>query len=261
MQQLQDFTYVKLGGTIDEDNDLGPLAGHIRGKTVIVDLGRITEINNCGVRDWVRWLEDVQQKSQVVLVECSPAIVAQLNLVSNFAGNGYIKSFYVPYFCQACNSEKAMLVDMDELPPDTFTSPTCRCDACDAIMAFDDLEESYFRFIKDARRTIPSESQALLDQVAPGIGERKIVSGAETSSSFVGLPSTTRSHHNDFTAIATGSSVAALRRLREKTGLRTHRNVPEDEAPRPDGVRRWVVVAAATALLVGVAFVGALFLL
>ena len=39
--------------------------------------------------------------------ECSPAIVAQINLVNNFTGSGVVKSFYVPYFCSECDEEKS----------------------------------------------------------------------------------------------------------------------------------------------------------
>jgi anti-anti-sigma regulatory factor len=257
IQQLDQFTYVKLAGILDEDNELVPLSNRIRGDTVIIDLSAVQDINNSGVRNWVKWRQEMQARGvAVVLVECSPAIVAKLNSVSNFNDGGFIKSFYVPYYCQACEMEKAMLVDMDELRGDgAVHAPTCRCDACDGIMAFDDMEESYFTFVKDARRSVPSDSaQKVLEQLTPSAGERKILSRApSTGSSFAGIPST-----NSLSGFGTGASssssigpsASTLRRLRDKTGLRTMRaQRAAGRARRLLPARKWLLLAAGVLLL------------
>lgn len=270
IQQLEEMTYVRLVGTIDEDNELSPLVNRIRGQTAIIDLAGIEDINNCGVRDWVNCLEGLQGRAiNVVLVECSPAIVAKLNTVSNFIEKGYVKSFYVPYFCQACEQEKALLVDMDEFQGDApVKTPTCRCDSCDGIMAFDDLEESYFAFVKDARKSVPPPSvQTLLAQITPASGERKIISKLGGGhSSFAGIPSTSSSSQIS-SQFGTGvssvapPSAATLRRLRDKTGLRTLRRTASDgSGSKPVVSRRRLalIVAAvlvAAGLVVGVALV------
>src|SRR6185503_829319 len=92
VHQRDDVTYVKLGGVIDEDNELTDLIDRIPAGTVVIDLAEIERINSCGVRDWVNWLTKVEKgpggASRVVLVECSPAIVSQINLVNNFTGTG-----------------------------------------------------------------------------------------------------------------------------------------------------------------------------
>lgn len=265
VQQLDQFTYVKVSGTIDEDNDLAALAQRIRGDTAVIDLSAVHDINSCGVRDWVRWRENLQGRGiTVVLVECSSAIVAKLNTVSNFNAGGFLKSFYVPYYCQACETEKGLLVEMDEFrgdgPP---RPPTCRCDACDGIMAFDDLEESYFAFVKEARKGVPPEVvQQLLDHLAPAAGERKIISGAAWGqSSFVGIPSTSSVSGAGFggeTGSRSGVSAASLRRLRDKTGLRTMRRVGDGNVS--DGTRvtlgRWLLIGGIlAAVLIGGAVV------
>jgi len=255
VQQLDLFTYVKISGVIDEDNDLVALAPRIRGEMVVIDLASVHDVNNCGVRDWVKWRELVQGRGiSVVLVECSSAVVAKLNSVSNFLEGGFIKSFYVPYYCAACETEKAMLVDMDELRGEgAVKAPTCRCDACDGIMAFDDLEESYFAFVQGARKAIPAEPLLkLLDQLAPAAGERKIVSGAMArGSSFAGIPSTnSASGFGSGAGSASRVSVSQLRRLRDKTGLRTtRRSEPADEG-QPAGARRRSLLLALGVLLV-----------
>jgi anti-anti-sigma regulatory factor len=153
VQHRGDVSYVKLGGVIDEDNELGDLVDKIPSGTAVIDLGEIERINSCGVRDWVNWLSKLEYSgTRSVLVECSPAIVAQINLVNNFTGNGVVKSFYVPYFCPECDEEKVLLVEASDMGPPPHEPPTCRCDECDLVMDFDDMPDSYFAFLSNQRK-------------------------------------------------------------------------------------------------------------
>jgi len=153
VQHRGDVSYVKLGGVIDEDNELGELVEKIPTGTAVIDLGEIERINSCGVRDWVNWLSKLEYNgTRSVLVECSPAIVAQINLVNNFTGNGVVKSFYVPYFCPECDEEKVLLVEATDMGPPPHEPPTCRCDECDLVMDFDDMPDSYFAFLSNQRK-------------------------------------------------------------------------------------------------------------
>jgi anti-anti-sigma regulatory factor len=159
IQQRGEYSYVKLGGVIDEDNELGELVDRIPAGTALIDVGDIERINSCGVRDWVNWLGKLDvQGARSVLVECSPAIVAQINLVNNFTGNGVVKSFYVPYFCPECDEEKVLLVETSEMGPPPHEPPTCRCDECDLVMDFDDMPDSYFAFLSNAKKVADAES-------------------------------------------------------------------------------------------------------
>src|SRR5262244_1425848 len=128
VQAREDVTFVKLAGVIDEDNELQSLSDRLGAGTAVIDVSEIERINSCGVRDWVNWLSKAEKNgAKVVLVECSPAIVAQINLVNNFTGAGVVKSFFAPYFCPACDLEKVLLVEAQEMvgqePP---KAPTCR---------------------------------------------------------------------------------------------------------------------------------------
>ena len=202
--QKDDVCYVKLSGVIDEDNNLGSLVDQIPAGTAVINVGEIERINSCGVRDWVNWLGKIEKNNaSVVLVECSPAIVAQINLVHNFTGGGAVKSFFAPYFCPACDLEKVLLIETAEMSGQASpTAPTCRCDECDGVMDFDDMEESYFAFVSSGRK-IAQEAKidAVLKEMAPsdGKGERKIRSrvgitgvsgvGSSTSPSSPSTPS------------------------------------------------------------------------
>ena len=158
VQHRGEVSIVKLGGVIDEDNELADLVEKIPTGTAVIDLGEIERINSCGVRDWVNWLSKLEHNgTRSVLVECSPAIVAQINLVNNFTGNGVVKSFYVPYFCPECDEEKVLLVEASDMGPPPHEPPTCRCDECDLVMDFDDMPDSYFAFLSNQRKIVEPE--------------------------------------------------------------------------------------------------------
>jgi anti-anti-sigma regulatory factor len=153
VQHRGEMSFIKLGGVIDEDNQLNELVEQIPTGTAVIDLGEIERINSCGVRDWVNWLSKLETNgTRSVLIECSPAIVAQINLVNNFTGSGVVKSFYVPYFCPECDEEKVLLVEATDMGPPPHEPPTCRCDECDLVMDFDDMPDSYFAFLSNQKK-------------------------------------------------------------------------------------------------------------
>ena len=162
VQHRGDVSYVKLGGVIDEDNELNDLVDKIPAGTAVIDLGEIERINSCGVRDWVNWLSKLESNgTRSILVECSPAIVAQINLVNNFTGNGVVKSFYVPYFCPECDEEKVLLVEASDMGAPPHEPPTCRCDECDLVMDFDDMPDSYFAFLANQKKVAEADVGAV----------------------------------------------------------------------------------------------------
>ncbi len=173
VHQREDVSFVKVAGVIDEDNELSSLADKLAGATTVIDLSEIERINSCGVRDWVNWLGRVEKAgAKPVLVECSPAIVAQINLVNNFTGAGVVKSFYAPYFCPNCDLEKVLLVETRDMVGSNgsgkYKAPTCRCDECDGVMDFDDMEDSYFAFLSNAKKIVTdSRVDAVLTEFTP----------------------------------------------------------------------------------------------
>ncbi len=196
VQHRDDVGFVKLSGVIDEDNELADLTDAIPGGMVIIELGEIERINSCGVRDWVNWLNAIEAKgAEVVLVECSPAIVAQINLVHNFTGNGTVKSFYVPYFCPECDEEKVLLTEAIEMGPPPHEPPICRCDGCDLVMDFDDMPESYFAFLSSQKQVSkPDKVLSVLEEFGTGRHVSSIVqprggSGISQGISNSSLPS------------------------------------------------------------------------
>lgn len=154
MKETESVAYLELSGSIDEDNELDELGKRINKPAVVVNAGNIDRINSCGVRDWVNWLNELGKRgTELYLVECSPAIMTQVNLVCNFVGAGSVLSFYAPYFCPDCKEEKMLLFETEEMGPSIPTqAPPCRCDQCDQAMEFDDIESSYFAFLGAIKR-------------------------------------------------------------------------------------------------------------
>ncbi len=196
VHQRDDIGFIKLSGVIDEDNELADLTDNIPGSTVVIELGEVERINSCGVRDWVNWLSALEARNaETVLVECSPAIVAQINLVNNFTGNGAVKSFYVPYFCPECDEEKVLLCEAGDMGPPPHEPPVCRCDGCDLVMDFDDMPDSYFAFLANQKRvTKPEQVQSVLDEFGGSTNETSRIRsrvGANVTGSVSGtvLPS------------------------------------------------------------------------
>lgn len=183
-----DVTFVKLSGVIDEDNELADLTDKIPRGTAVIDLGEVERINSCGVRDWVNWLSQIEANNvKVVLVECSPAIVAQINLVNNFTGSGAVKSFYVPYFCPECDEEKVLLVESADMGPPPHEPPVCRCDECDLVMDFDDMPDSYFAFLANQKHlTPPDKINEVLHEFRPPDAEKSKIRSRVGSTSLSG---------------------------------------------------------------------------
>ena len=190
-----DVSYVKLAGVIDEDNELPGLVEKIPAGTAVIDLAEVERINSCGVRDWVNWLGKLEtQRTRIVLVSCSPAIVAQINLVNNFTGAGTVKSFYVPYFCPDCDQEKLLLAETNEMGPAPHEPPICRCDECDRVMDFDDLADSYFAFLSSQKALAEADRvNGAIQALAPATDGKVRSRAPATAGAVAGLAAATSS--------------------------------------------------------------------
>jgi anti-anti-sigma regulatory factor len=143
-----DTSVVKLVGFLDEENKLKRLVEKIPAGTAMIDLAGVERINSLGIRDWVNWMSALEQNgTRPVLVSCSPAIVAQINLVKNFTGHGAVKSFQVPYHCRECDEDRVIVVETSEMSSPETPPPTVPCKTCKRAMDVDEMPESYFAFL------------------------------------------------------------------------------------------------------------------
>jgi anti-anti-sigma regulatory factor len=148
IEEVGSVFIVRLKGQITEDSALLEVLAQSQGREVIVDSSGLTRINSCGVRDWVRWVKGLEERSNhMSFIRCSPVVVAQLNMISNFAGAGNVLSIQAPFLCTECSEEKFIVLESRDLAASSAL-PEVSCTSCGAIMEFDEIPESYFEFAK-----------------------------------------------------------------------------------------------------------------
>lgn len=140
---------IHLEGDMDENANLFELLDAVSG-VVWIDLGGVRRINSAGVRDWVNFIREVHDRAdEVTLSRCSPAIVMQMNMISNFRGKARVASIFAPLVCPECDREDDVLVSLTpeqlEILPDGIPERTCP--DCGAAMELDDIPERYFAFL------------------------------------------------------------------------------------------------------------------
>ncbi len=170
----QGYSLLAVSGIIDEDNELVRMQKYLTEPIIILDVAEVTRINSCGVRDWVNWLGDVCQNARhTILIRCSPAVIAQANMVTNFCASASIYSFKAPYFCDECDKASERLLTVDQFGEHSAPrAPEFLCEICGSPLEFDDFEESYFAFLSGLPRQHPPEVMRVLAEVSPDVGRR-----------------------------------------------------------------------------------------
>ena len=145
------FTTVEFTGEIDENTDFSELGGKLAGN-VVFQLQQVKRINSCGVREWVNFVRDLPNVTELSFSHCSPAIVTQLNMIYNFRGGAKLRSFYAPYVCEECDREEERLIDIESNFPAgaPLDPPEFSCDSCGQPLEFDDLPDHYLAFLNEA---------------------------------------------------------------------------------------------------------------
>lgn len=146
-EQIGKALLVRLSGTIEESADFDKLIGppppelHIHCKDV-------PRINSVGVKAWIKYFQRAKAGgTKLKFLECSTAIVEQINLISNFMCGGAIESIYVPFSCEKCHSELIGLFKTEDLKKLKFKIPELKCSRCGGKTVFDDIPQEYFGFL------------------------------------------------------------------------------------------------------------------
>ena len=85
----------------------------------------------------------------MVLIECAPKVVDQLNMVANFAGGGRVFSFYAPFRCDYCDSEQRVLLEVskDFEAIKAMKLADRPCPSCKESMYFDEDGSTFFSYV------------------------------------------------------------------------------------------------------------------
>lgn len=192
LQAGNGYTYLKLKGILDEDNLLSNLLSQIQGRLLLIDMAEIERINSCGVRDWVNWNNQIQALGiAVILLRCSPVVVSQANMVTNFAADAFIHSFYAPYVHPDTGDEQSVLLFTEEIRKSSPVSAPKIFNENGEELEFDEFEESYFAFIGDPRirnYQVSPEVQAVIQYYLPEAATRQPVVGKASGASSVSSP-------------------------------------------------------------------------
>lgn len=145
-QILQDELHVELIGSIDEDADFKELMG-LEQKKISFDFNKITMINSCGIREWIKFIEKIPTRSDIVYMNCPQIIIEQINMVHGFFRQGSnIESFYAPYYCEKCGKEAKVHIRSDQVK--NRKAPKVDCPHCgNEEIEFDAIEAQYFSFL------------------------------------------------------------------------------------------------------------------
>ncbi len=144
------ITCLKLTGAVEESFDGKKLASQVQCETLVLDLGGVNKISSFGIREWNDFIALAGQHARsIILIECSPKIVDQLNMVAGFAGAANVFSFYAPFRCDYCNSEHRVLLQTDRdieaiKAMKLYERP---CLSCKESMYFDEDGATYFSYI------------------------------------------------------------------------------------------------------------------
>ena len=135
-------SHVALLGAVTEAASFTPLTQ--LGTPVRIDLAGVERINSIGVRNWIHFVKQCESSGIDLSFErCSPAIVQQISMISNFMGaRSRVTSLFAPYLCGSCNAEHLELVSVTPGHP-VAVQHALSCPKCQAPMMLDELEAMY----------------------------------------------------------------------------------------------------------------------
>jgi CheY-like chemotaxis protein len=136
---------VVIKGDITEASSFQALVPILVGR-VDFDLSQIVYINSLGVREWIRFLRDVNIQGYD-LHACSVPFVLQASVIPAMIGRGTVVSFFAPYYCEDCDHHEDKLLQSAAVLAAGYQPPVFQCPRCSATMALDDLPERYLAFL------------------------------------------------------------------------------------------------------------------
>lgn len=145
---IGDEVHVELIGVIDEDAIFDKIQKLHMNKFVF-DFNKVSMINSCGIREWIKYLQEIGE-AEIKYINCPQIIIEQVNMVHGFIRQGIVvESFFAPYFCTNCDTEKKILLKTFEVV--NFKAPIKTCSTCKNDLEFDAIEKQYFSFLSQGK--------------------------------------------------------------------------------------------------------------
>ena len=147
-KEIDDFFKISIEGNINEEFDFASLFKGIN-KTIVIDLEDVKMINYIGFRNFIKSTHVIPDNITIILKQCPSSIVRQLNRGLCFSGKTKIESFLGPYFCESCDVEQNVLINVEDYHKSGISgAPENKCASCGEIMGFDNIEGKYFYFLE-----------------------------------------------------------------------------------------------------------------
>lgn len=138
---------VRISGSIEENVDFGQLIGEPSAEMHIY-CKEVVRINSIGVKAWIKYFQTLQARNvRLKFMECSTAIVEQVNMISNFTSGGVVESLFLPFVCGNCKTELVGLFRSEDVAKMNKQIPDLKCSKCGGKASFDDIPEEYFAFL------------------------------------------------------------------------------------------------------------------
>lgn len=144
-----DALVLSFEGSVDEDAVFSSIQADGADK-LVMDLEKITSINSCGIREWIKWIKTLPPTSKITYKKCPKVIVDQINMVAGFLPeNAQVESFYVPYFSEDSGNEKMVLFTRGkEFSDSGLNAPEeIKDEESGDVMEMDVIEAKYFKFL------------------------------------------------------------------------------------------------------------------
>jgi hypothetical protein len=139
-------TLVRIVGVVDESADFEAfkrLSGRVR-----VDMRAVRRFNSFGCRTWMDAVRALAKASTLSFVNCSPAVIDQLNTTYGFLGHGKVESFVGAMLCDRCGRDFDHIFDARECAHLDRLTPA-RCPTCGGPAELDDDPEQYLHFLRE----------------------------------------------------------------------------------------------------------------
>ena len=144
LKQQDSMTRIFVGGPIDEDASFTGVDLGAGCKELVINFAKVTLLNSCGIRAWIKWIQTVPPSVKIAFEECPKIVVDQINIVDGFLPKGAeVRSFDIPYFCEACEGSTIKSCKKGE-----SYSETVPCSKCGKEAEIDVIESKYFSFLK-----------------------------------------------------------------------------------------------------------------
>jgi len=113
-----------------------------RGRRVIIDARGVERMNSMGVRNWIDFIDSLQQQTpEIIIRHLPPVMVSQASMITTFIGRSRVESFLSPWYCPRCeNTLEQLHAFTDDLPH------SIQCPKCRSAMELDWDRDAYLAF-------------------------------------------------------------------------------------------------------------------